>query len=40
MSDVICGNGLCPYVPCKDFPKCNHVKEALKELKKEKEIEK
>ena len=29
-SGAICGNGMCPYVPCKDFPKCNHTKKQLK----------
>ena len=22
---AICGDGMCPYVPCKDFPKCKHT---------------
>jgi hypothetical protein len=27
---AICGDGMCPYVPCKDFPNCNHLKEQTK----------
>ena len=23
--DVVCGDGLCPFVPCKDCPNCVHV---------------
>lgn len=23
--DAICGQGMCPYVPCNKFPKCIHV---------------
>lgn len=23
---AICGDGMCPYVPCKDFPDCEHYK--------------
>lgn len=23
----ICGDGMCPYVPCKDYPKCKHIEE-------------
>lgn len=30
---AICGDGMCPYVPCMDYPKCKHIKEILKELK-------
>jgi len=36
MTDIICSDGLCPYVPCIRFPKCNHLK---KQLELEKEIE-
>ena len=25
--NAICGDGMCPYVPCNDFPKCNHLEE-------------
>lgn len=25
--DVICGDGMCPYIPCKDYPNCKHIKE-------------
>lgn len=25
MTGAICGDGMCPYVLCKDFPKCEHV---------------
>lgn len=21
---AICGDGMCPYVPCINYPKCNH----------------
>ena len=27
---AICGDGMCPYNPCKDYPKCIHIKEVLK----------
>ena len=27
MGSAICGDGMCPYVPCKDYPDCKHVKE-------------
>lgn len=23
------GNGICPYIPCRRFPKCNHLQEQL-----------
>ena len=32
---AICGDGMCPYVPCKDYPKCIHIKKILEELKKD-----
>ncbi len=25
-SGAIWGDGMCPYVPCKDYPNCKHVK--------------
>lgn len=25
-NNAICGDGMCPYIPCKDCPDCNHVK--------------
>lgn len=28
---AICGDGMCPYVPCKKYPNCNHVKKTIKE---------
>jgi len=28
---AICGDGMCPYVPCKDYPKCRHIEGILKE---------
>ena len=31
--DAICGDGMCPYIPCKDYPKCNHIEKILKENK-------
>lgn len=31
--DAICGDGMCSYVPCSRFPKCNHWKESLKPMK-------
>ena len=30
MTDVICCDGLCPYVPCKDYPKCRHTEHIFK----------
>ena len=29
--DSICGNGMCPYVACKDYPNCKHVKQVMEE---------
>jgi len=26
---AICGDGMCPYVPCKDYPYCEHIKRIL-----------
>lgn len=26
---AICNKGMCPYVPCRDYPMCEHVKKAL-----------
>ena len=23
---AICGDGMCPYIPCKDYPNCKHIK--------------
>lgn len=28
---AICGDGMCPYVPCKNYPNCEHVKQAFKD---------
>ena len=28
-SGAICGDGMCPYVPCKNFPKCGHLEKQL-----------
>lgn len=25
--DVICKDGMCPYIPCKECPDCIHVRE-------------
>ena len=25
--DVICGDRMCPYIPCNSFPNCNHWRE-------------
>ncbi len=33
---AICGDGMCPYVPCKDFPKCKHVEAVIKEKEQKK----
>lgn len=33
---AICGDGMCPYIPCKKFPKCLHWKEELKEIRRKK----
>lgn len=30
MGNAICGDGMCPYVPCKDFPKCSHERKMKK----------
>lgn len=27
MTIVVCGDGICPYVPCTKFPKCMHIKD-------------
>lgn len=29
----ICGDGMCPYVPCDKYPKCDHIKKILEEDK-------
>jgi len=29
MVNIICGDGMCPYVPCKDYPECNHIKKII-----------
>jgi len=29
----ICGDGMCPWLPCKDSPNCNHLKEFLEDCK-------
>lgn len=26
-NDVICGDGMCPFIPCKDCPSCKHFRE-------------
>lgn len=26
---AICSDGMCPYIPCKEFPKCKHIEEQL-----------
>ena len=31
MGNAICGNGMCPYIPCKDAPNCEHVKKMFEE---------
>lgn len=28
---AICGDGMCPYVPCPRYPDCEHVKSILEE---------
>lgn len=30
---AICGNGMCPYIPCVEFPKCQHIKDFMKNQK-------
>jgi len=30
MTGAICGDGMCPYIPCRNFPNCNHLEEQLK----------
>lgn len=32
VKDVICGGGLCPYVPCKKYPNCKHIRDFREEL--------
>jgi hypothetical protein len=27
---AICGDGMCPYIPCRNFPNCNHLEEQMK----------
>ena len=29
MTAIICCDGLCPYIPCKDFPSCEHLDKLL-----------
>ena len=26
---AICGDGMCPYIPCVNYPKCKHVEEII-----------
>jgi hypothetical protein len=35
----ICGDGMCPYVPCSKYPKCNHEEKLFESWKKDKEKE-
>jgi len=32
-SGAICGDGMCPYVPCVEYPKCKHIEKILKDGK-------
>jgi len=32
-NDVICGDGMCPFVPCSKFPNCVHVHREIKQQK-------
>ena len=34
-SGAICGDGMCPYIPCKNYPNCEHVKDAIKDVEDE-----
>lgn len=34
---VICGDGMCPYVPCSKFPKCNHLEKQMEFEKKQRD---
>lgn len=38
-SGAICGDGMCPYVPCKDYPDCIHEKKFLREIFADEKIE-
>jgi len=38
MSGAICGDGMCPYIPCKDCPVCVHFKNWEKENKKDSDL--
>ena len=31
MSSAICGDGMCPYIPCKNCPNCKHFKEMIRD---------
>ena len=33
MTGAVCGAGMCPYIPCVDFPKCEHLEKDLKAKK-------
>ena len=30
MTSAVCGDGMWPYIPCVDFPKCEHLEKDLK----------
>jgi hypothetical protein len=36
MSGAICGNGMCPWIPCEDYPDCEHMKAFHVEMEKQK----
>ena len=31
-SGAICGDGMCPYIPCEKFPECNHVNKVFERI--------
>lgn len=37
---AICGGGMCPYVPCVDYPHCEHIQKVMEEEKEHKKIPK
>jgi len=35
-STAICGNGMCPYVPCEKYPYCEHIEQIWIDTEKKK----